>query len=102
MIFIFILSTLYLIMSDQLALLKNIKSILSDLVYMNGVIATELIRLTENTAVIRRGEEFLNKSTCIQEHNQINKRIIEIVKKYCLNFEDTASLENHVLKHEEQ
>lgn len=102
MIFIFILRTLYLIMSDQLALLKNIKSILSDLIYINGVIATELIRITENTAVIRRGEEFLNKSTCIQEHNQLNKRIIDIVKKHCLNLEDTASLKNHVLKHEEQ
>ncbi|MFX1259255.1 MAG: hypothetical protein ACFFAN_15480 [Promethearchaeota archaeon] len=88
-------------MSDQFALLKKIKNILSDLIYINGVIATELIRITENTAVIRHGEEFLNESSCIQEHNKLNKRIIAIVKEHCNKFEDTASLEKHVLKHDE-
>ena len=33
---------------------------LADLIYINGIIATELINVTENTATIRRGEEFLN------------------------------------------
>ena len=83
-------------MSDQLALLKDIRNILSDLVYVNGIIATECIRITENTAVLRHGEEFLNNSSCIQEHNRLNERIVGIVKKYC---DETKSLEKHVLKH---
>ncbi len=86
-------------MSDQLALLKDLRNILSDLIYVNGVIATEIIRITENTAVLRHGEEFLNNSSCIHEHNQLNKQIIDIVKKY---FEETTSLEKHVLKHLEK
>lgn len=85
-------------MSEEHVLLE-IKELLSDLIYVNGVIATELIRITENTAATRHGEAFLNKSTCIPEHNQLNKRIISIVKKYNKNLEDTASLEKHVLKH---
>ena len=83
-------------MSDQLALLKDIRNILSDLIFINGIIATECIRITENTAVLRHGEEFLNNSSCIQEHNLLNERIVGIVKKYC---DETKSLEKHVLKH---
>jgi len=83
-------------MSDQLALLKDIRNILSDLIFINGIIATECIRITENTAVLRHGEEFLNNSSCIQEHNLLNDRIVRIIKKYC---DETKSLEKHVLKH---
>ena len=86
-------------MSDQLALLKDLRNILSDLIYVNGVIATEIIKITENTAVLRHGEEFLNNSSCIHEHNQLNKQIIDIVKK---SFAETTSLEKHVLKHLEK
>lgn len=89
-------------MSDQLALLallKDLRNILSDLIFVNGVIATEIIKITENTAVLRHGEEFLNNSSCIQEHGLLNERIVGIVKKYC---NETTSLEKHVLKHLEK
>ena len=72
---------------------------LADLIYINGIIATELIKVTENTATIRRGEEFLQKTSCPAEHLELNKKIIEIVKKYQRKPEDTASLAAHVLKH---
>ncbi len=85
-------------MTEQ-ELLSDIKQALSDLLYINGIIATELIKITENTAVIRRGEEFLNKSSCIDEHNQLSKHIIDIVKKMGTRSEEIASLEKHVLKH---
>lgn len=71
---------------------------LADLIYLNGVIATELIKVTENTATIRHGEEFLNKTTCLAEHNQINKRVIEILKKY-QETSELAGLDSHVLNH---
>lgn len=74
---------------------------LADLIYINGIIATELIKVTENTATIRRGEEFLDKTSCLVEHNELNKKIIEILKKYQRKPSDLAELENHVLKHME-
>ena len=87
-------------MSEQIAILLYIKNMMADLIYINGIIATELIKVTENTATIRRNEEFLNKSTCLAEHNQLNKKIIEILKKYQKTPEDLAGLESHVLKHD--
>lgn len=87
-------------MSEQIAILLYIKNMLADLIYLNGIIASELIKVTENTATIRRGEEFLNKTTCLAEHNQLNKKIIEILKRYQKTAEDLAGLDSHVLKHE--
>lgn len=86
-------------MSEQIAILLYIKNMLADLIYINGIIATELIKVTENTATIRRGEEFLNKTTCLAEHNQLNKKIIEILKRYQKTTDDLAGLDSHVLKH---
>ena len=86
-------------MTEQIELLNEIKQRLSELLYINGIIATELIKITENTAAMRHGEEFLNKSSCISEHNQLSKHIIDIVKKFNKKSEEIASLEKHVLKH---
>jgi hypothetical protein len=86
-------------MSEQIAILLYIKNMLADLIYLNGVIATELIKVTENSATIRYGEEFLDKTSCLSEHNQLNQKIIEIVKKYQKSPEDLAGLDSHVLKH---
>ena len=72
---------------------------LADLIYINGVIATELIKVTENTATMRHGGEFLDKTACISEHDQLNQKIIEIVKKYQRTTEDLAGLDSHVLNH---
>lgn len=88
-------------MSDSLSLLIYLKNMLADLTYINGVIATELIKITENLAALRHGEEFLKNSECIPEHENLNKKIIEIIKKYKPRPEDFESLEKHVLKHNE-
>ena len=84
---------------EQLTLLEKITEQLTELIYINGIIATELIKITENSAAIRRGEDFLNKSNCVFEHNQLNRRVIEIVKMYTNKPEKIESLEKHVLKH---
>ena len=65
-------------MSDQTSILLYIKNMLADLIYINSIVATELIKITENTATIRRGEEFLNKTSCLAEHYELSKDIIEI------------------------
>jgi hypothetical protein len=86
-------------MSEQISILLYIKNMLSDLIYINGIIATELIKVTENTATIRRGEEFLEETSCLAEHHELNKIIVEIVKKYQRKPLDLERLEKHVLKH---
>jgi hypothetical protein len=86
-------------MSEKTSILLYIKKMLSDLIYINSIIATELIRITENSATIRHGKEFLDETNCPAEHRELNKRIIEIVKKYKKKDEDLTILQNHVLKH---
>lgn len=87
------------ITKEHIALLLYLKKMLADLIYVNGIIATELIKVTENTAVIRRGEEFLSESNCPSEHKELNEKIIKIVKKYKNDSEDTMCLEKHILSH---
>ncbi|TXT59285.1 MAG: hypothetical protein BAJALOKI2v1_230030 [Promethearchaeota archaeon] len=89
-------------MSDSLAILMYLKNQLSDLILLNSIIATELIKITENTAAQRHGEDFLKKSPCIPEHDNLNKIIMEIVKKYKLKQNHIDDLEKHVLKHLEE
>jgi len=84
---------------EQFILLEKISEKLSDLIYLNGIIATELIKITENTATIRRGEEFLDKTSCPSEHYELNEKIINTLKKYTKKPGDLAGLEKHVLKH---
>jgi len=87
-------------MPDQTSVLLYIKQMLGDLIYINGIIATELINITENTAATRHGEDFLNKSQCIPEHQQLKKNIINIVKEYKRQPQAFIEiLEKHVLKH---
>ncbi|MBD3256246.1 MAG: hypothetical protein GF383_14200 [Candidatus Lokiarchaeota archaeon] len=84
---------------DEIAILMYIKNLLSDLVYMNGVIATELTKITENLAALRHGEDFLERSPCIEEHNRLNSSILDVVKRHFKNEQFNATLEKHVLKH---
>ncbi len=89
-------------MSDQIKLLLYIKNMLSDLIYLNCVIATELIRVTENTAAQRQGEDFLKQSNCKSEHNAINENILNVLNKYYKTPEDSEKMEklkSHVLDH---
>ncbi|MFX1478779.1 MAG: hypothetical protein ACFFCI_11675 [Promethearchaeota archaeon] len=85
-------------MSEQIAILLYIKNMLADLIYINGIIATELIKVTENTDIICRGKDYLDTTTCPAEHYELNKKIIEILKRYQKTSEDFAGLDTHVLK----
>jgi hypothetical protein len=85
--------------SEQI--LMYIKEMISDLILVNSVIATELTKITENLAAIRHGEDFIKESKCIPEHEAINLSIINIVKKYKKMPKDFEDLEKHVLNHEE-
>jgi hypothetical protein len=77
------------------ALNEDLTDLLKDLLFINAVIATELIRITENTAIIaKKPEEKVVK--CIKEHNNLNERILKIIEKYIPNIEP---LKSHVLPH---
>ena len=89
--------------ADQLKLLLYMKNMFSDLIYVNSIIATELVKITENLAAIRHGEDFLEKSTCTIEHNELNQEIINILDKYNKTSEEVIRMERlkkHILKHQ--
>ena len=88
--------------ADQLKLLLYMKTMFSDLIYINSIIATELVKITENLAAIRHGEDFLEKSTCLTEHDELNQEIINILDKYNKTSDEVIRIERlkkHILKH---
>ena len=88
--------------ADQLKLVLYMKNMFSDLLYINSIIATELVKITENLAAIRHGEDFLEKSTCKKEHDELNQEIIDILEKYNKTSNEVIRMERlkkHILKH---
>ena len=75
--------------------LVDISNRLDVLLFINSVIATELIQITENTSQLVRGEDVPLK--CQNDHDKIRKKIIEIGNKYFK--EGTEILKKHVLEH---
>ncbi|TFG17537.1 MAG: hypothetical protein EU531_03005 [Promethearchaeota archaeon] len=89
-------------MSDQIKVVMYIKNMISDMIFLNSIIATELMKITENLAALRHGEDFLKSSSCLPEHKVLNEQIMEIVNKYNKASEEAKrkeALENHILKH---
>jgi hypothetical protein len=78
---------------------KEILMRLEDLIFINSVVATELIRITENTVGLLHGKEFLDSSSCKPEHNLLNEKIMEILGKYHSDKDYYSALEKHVIKH---
>ena len=89
--------------ADQTKLVLYMKNMFSDLLYINSVIATELVKITENLTALRHGEVFLEKSTCTTEHDKLNQEIINILDKYNKTSNEVIRVERlkkHVLKHQ--
>ena len=90
--------------ADQLKLVLYMKNMFSDLIYINSIIATELVKISENLIAIRHGEDFLKNNNCLQEHNDLNKDIINILDKYGKlsdEIDRKIRLEKHTLRHPE-
>ena len=70
------------------------KEMLADLLWLNALIATELIQITENTSAI------LRKSTppesCLVEHHELRKTALAMADKY----RPGTMLGQHILKHQ--
>ncbi|MCL4499218.1 MAG: hypothetical protein M1335_03115 [Chloroflexi bacterium] len=73
----------------------ELKELLKDLIWLNGLIATELIQITENTSrAIREG---MLPDGCKTAHGELRERTIDILRKY--RPDEAESVANHVLKH---
>lgn len=75
---------------------KDIHEKLNDLIFLNSIIATELIKITENTSRMARGEK--PPESCLSEHADLEKRVIDICEKN--NLKNIEILKKHVLQHE--
>ncbi len=59
---------------------KELGEMLSDLIWLNALIATELIQVTENTSsILRRGPVPPN---CLIEHRALKEIALAIAEKY--------------------
>ena len=58
----------------------EIKEMLADLVWLNAVIATELIQITENTSAILRKSP--PPASCLTEHHALRGTALAMAEKY--------------------
>jgi len=72
----------------------ELQSMLRDLIWLNALIATELIQVTENTSAILR--ESPPPESCIREHQQLRKVALEIAERY----RPDTGLYTHVASHQ--
>ena len=73
---------------------KEIKEMLADLIWLNALIATELIQVTENTSAILRKSP--PPESCLVEHAALRNTALSIARRYCQN----TMLEQHLNKHQ--
>lgn len=72
----------------------EIKEMLADMVWLNAVIATELIQITENSSAILRKSP--PPASCLTEHNELRKTALAMAEKY----RPGSMLTQHLLKHQ--
>jgi hypothetical protein len=70
------------------------RQMLADLIWLNAVIATELIQVTENTSAILRKAP--PPESCLRDHNALRQTALAIAVKYRA---DTA-LARHIGDHQ--
>jgi hypothetical protein len=73
---------------------QETKEMLAELLWLNAVIATELMQITENTSQILRKSP--PPESCIVEHRDLRERAVAIAEKY----RSGSMLEQHVLRHQ--
>jgi hypothetical protein len=73
---------------------KEIKEMLADLVWLNALIATELIQVTENTSAILRKSP--PPESCMAEHAALRTTALLMAEKY----HPGAMLAQHLTKHQ--
>jgi len=72
----------------------EIHQMLADLIWLNAVIATELIQVTENTSGILRKAP--PPESCIRDHNALKSTALAIARKYSAD----SALARHLGEHQ--
>jgi hypothetical protein len=72
---------------------EELRQMLRDLLWLNSLIATELIQITENTSAILRDGNI--PTTCLEEHAKLRAVALDIADRYLPGTE----LRKHVEKH---
>ena len=72
----------------------DVKDMLADLIWLNALIATELIQVTENTSAILRNSP--PPDSCLRDHQELRATALAIAEKY---HKETA-LARHLGKHQ--
>jgi hypothetical protein len=70
------------------------RELLKDLVWLNAVIATELIQITENVSSILRNAP--PPESCREDHNCLRDQALLIAEKYS----DVSALRKHLTGHQ--
>jgi hypothetical protein len=73
---------------------KETKEMLADLIWLNALIATELIQITENSSSILRKSP--PPESCLAEHHELRKTALAMAEKY----RPATVLGQHLLKHQ--
>ncbi|MDI6718509.1 MAG: hypothetical protein QMD46_02695 [Methanomicrobiales archaeon] len=71
----------------------TIEEMLSDLLWLNALIATELIQITENTSALLRKAP--PPARCLEEHLALRRQALAIAEKYG----GSAALRQHLEGH---
>jgi len=72
----------------------ELKGMLADLIWLNALIATELIQVTENTSAILRKSP--PPESCLVDHRDLRATALAIAEKY----HKETSLARHLGKHQ--
>jgi len=73
---------------------EELKEMLRDLLWLNALIATELIQITENTSRILR--KAAPPESCVVEHAALRETALEIADRY----RPGTMLRQHVAEHQ--
>jgi hypothetical protein len=73
---------------------EETRAMLADLIWLNAVIATELIQVTENVSSIMRQSP--PPGSCIRDHNKLREQALMIAEKYSSG----AALREHLMGHQ--
>jgi hypothetical protein len=73
---------------------QEIKEMLADLIWLNALIATELIQVTENSSAILRKSP--PPDSCLKEHHALRETALGMAEKY----RPGTMLSQHLLKHQ--
>ncbi|MHA1145544.1 MAG: hypothetical protein ACTSRW_12460 [Candidatus Helarchaeota archaeon] len=74
----------------------EITELLKELILINGIIATEIITLVENSSKIARKSDTIPPN-CATAHKSLNEQILKIIEKY--HGDQASILRDHITKH---